>query len=144
VATRIGTDGLTKAQRYYRRHRNKVLAKHKELRQENPEKFRGWSKNYRDNNPDNDRARHLMREYGITLEQYAEMEAKQGGLCAICKQPETQERKGVKYRLAVDHCHKTGKVRGLLCFKCNSAMGSFEKRDVPIANIENYLEKYSD
>jgi len=140
VATGIGADGLTKAQRYYQRHRDKVLAKHKELRQENPEKFRSWSKRYRENNPDSDRARHLMREYGITVEQYNAMEVQQGGVCAICKQPETQERNGVKYRLAVDHCHKTGKVRGLLCFKCNSAMGSFEKRDVPLANVEKYLE----
>jgi hypothetical protein len=140
MATGVGADGLTKAQRYYQRHRDKVLAKHKELRQENPEKFRGWSKRYRENNPDSERARHLMREYGITIEQYNAMEVQQGGVCAICKQPETQERNGVKYRLAVDHCHKTGNVRGLLCFKCNSAMGSFEKRDVPLANVEKYLE----
>lgn len=144
MATGIGADGLTKAQRYYRKHRDKILAKHKELRQENPEKFRDWSKNWRDNNPDADRARHLMREYGITVEQYNAMEVQQGGVCAICKQPETQERNGVEYRLAVDHCHKTGKVRGLLCFKCNSAMGSFEKRDVPLANVEKYLEAYRD
>jgi hypothetical protein len=144
MAQGIGTDGLTKAQRYYRKHRDKVLAKHKELRQENPEKFRGWSKNWKDNNPDADRARHLMREYGITVEQYNAMEVQQGGVCAICKQPETQERNGVKYRLAVDHCHKAGKVRGLLCFKCNSAMGSFEKRDIPMSNVEKYLEMYRD
>ena len=85
-----------------------------------------------------------MREYGITIEQYKEMSEKQNGLCAICHKPETQERKGIKYSLAVDHCHRTGKVRGLLCFKCNSAMGSFEKRDIPVSNIEEYLEIYRD
>jgi 5-methylcytosine-specific restriction endonuclease McrA len=144
MAQGLGADGLTKAQRYYRRHRDKVLAKHKELRQENPEKFRGWSKRYRENNPDSERARHLKREYNLTIEEYNAMSVQQGGVCAICKQPETQERNGVKYRLAVDHCHKTDKVRGLLCFKCNSAMGSFEKREVPLSNVEKYLETYRD
>ena len=144
MARSVGADGLTPSQRYYRKNRDRVLAHHKKLRKENPEKFRGWSKRYRDKNPDGERARHLMREYGLTIEEYDAMSVQQGSVCAICKQPETQERNGVKYRLAVDHCHRTGKIRGLLCFKCNSAMGQFEKRDVPIRNIEEYLEKYRD
>jgi hypothetical protein len=144
MARIVGADGLTSSQRYYYKHRDKVLANHKKLRQENPDKFRGWSKRYRDKNPDGERTRHLMREYGLTIEEYNAMSVQQGSVCAICKQPETQERKGVKYRLAVDHCHKTNKVRGLLCFKCNAAMGSFEKRDIPIKNIEDYLERHRD
>ena len=83
-----------------------------------------------------------MREYGITLEEYNAMTVQQGSVCAICKQQETKERNGVRYRLAVDHCHKTGKIRGLLCFPCNSAIGKFEKRNVPISNVEEYLERY--
>lgn len=144
MARSVGADGLTKAQRYYYKHRDKVLANHKKLRKENPEKFRGWSKRYREKNPDGDRARNLMRQYGLTIDEYDAMVVQQGNVCAICKQPETAERNGVKYRLAVDHCHKTGKVRGLLCFKCNSAIGQFEKRNVPIRNIEEYLDKYRD
>ena len=137
-------EGVSKTQKYYWRNPEKHREYARNKRLNDPERYKSYVRKYREKNVDAERGRHLMREYGITLEQYAEMEAKQGGLCAICKQPETQERKGVKYRLAVDHCHKTGKVRGLLCFKCNSAMGSFEKRDVPISNIEDYLEKHRD
>lgn len=135
---------LTRSQKYYWRNPEKNRAAARERRKNNPDRYKSYVRRYREKNIDAERARHLMREYGITIEQYNIMEAQQDGLCAICKQPETQERKGVKYRLAVDHCHKTGKVRGLLCFKCNSSMGSFEKRDVPMSNVESYLEKYRD
>lgn len=65
----------------------------------------------------------LKRTYGITLEQYEQMLTDQGGNCAICLKPETGKTQyGVK-SLAVDHCHKTGKIRGLLCEKCNRAIG---------------------
>jgi hypothetical protein len=136
--------GVSKSQKYYWRNPEKHRAAARERRKNDPERHKSYVRNYRERNPDGERGRHLMREYGITLQEYNAMEVQQGSVCAICKQPETQERNGVKYRLAVDHCHKTGKIRGLLCFKCNSAMGQFEKRDVPIKNIEEYLEKYRD
>ncbi len=60
------------------------------------------------------RASHLKRQYGITEAERDEMIASQRGLCVIClKAPAVQ----------VDHCHETGKVRGVLCFNCNSAIG---------------------
>jgi hypothetical protein len=82
------------------------------------------------------RNNHLLRNFGITLEQYKLMEAEQGGVCAICGEPELQ--KG----LAVDHCHKTDKVRALLCGRCNPAVG-FCKDDPEIADrIAAYIRKY--
>ena len=61
----------------------------------------------------------LKRRYGITLEDYDALFIKQGGCCAICgKTPAEQGR-----ILAVDHCHSTGKVRGLLCTVCNMGIG---------------------
>lgn len=57
---------------------------------------------------------HLRRKYGITAEQYNELLLKQGGVCAICHQP---NRAGEK--LHVDHNRESGKVRGLLCNRCN-------------------------
>ena len=54
----------------------------------------------------------LQKVYGLTLEQYNQMFVSQNGKCKICN--ESQEK-----RLCVDHCHKTGKVRGLLCSNCN-------------------------
>ena len=61
---------------------------------------------------------HLVKTYGITVEQYQEMHERQGGLCAICGQANVR---GLS--LAVDHCHETGEIRGLLCNPCNSGVG---------------------
>jgi hypothetical protein len=79
------------------------------------------------------RAAHLRRNYGITQDEYLRMEASQGGRCAICG----TEDKGKWQYLHVDHCHATGKVRGLLCVKCNTALGWFELYG---AKISPYLE----
>src|SRR6266568_3888854 len=57
------------------------------------------------------RTNELMRKFGISREQYDAMEAAQGGVCAICKEPCCTGRE-----LAVDHCHTTKIIRGLLCF----------------------------
>lgn len=65
----------------------------------------------------------LKKNFGITLADYEAMHAAQGGLCAICKQPERIRQKYGLKRLAVDHDHVTGKVRGLLCQRCNQMIG---------------------
>ncbi|MET8864678.1 endonuclease VII domain-containing protein [Nonomuraea sp. NPDC004580] len=78
---------------------------------------------------------HLQRTFGITLEQYTEMLQAQNGACAICGDipiplDEYRIRKqGISTRLAVDHCHETGRVRGLLCSPCNKGIGQL--RDSP-------------
>lgn len=72
--------------------------------------------------------RHYRRAYGISQQDYSDMLAAQGGVCAICHQPPMQKggRHGTTLlRLAVDHDHKTGEVRGLLCGRCNTGLGSF-------------------
>jgi hypothetical protein len=68
----------------------------------------------------------LKRRYNMTLEQFDALLASQGGVCAICRNPPTDPR---GFRPHVDHDHATGKVRGVLCWKCNSGLGSF--RDSP-------------
>lgn len=69
----------------------------------------------------------FKREYGISLEEYDDMLFKQSGQCLICGDSQNLNvidyRSGKNRRLAVDHCHKTGKVRGLLCDWCNRALG---------------------
>ena len=85
---------------------------------ENLEWARGSSARSRKNNPDAYWRRYYKREYGITLDQYNEMLEVQGGVCAICGNT-CQTRS----RLAVDHDHETGKVRGLLCNGCNRGIG---------------------
>jgi hypothetical protein len=64
--------------------------------------------------------RHLERKYGITQSDWDAMYVAQGGVCAICKVP---GRVGKHGKLAVDHCHATGRVRGLLCTPCNISIG---------------------
>lgn len=80
-------------------------------------------RDYWDNNPDYRREIQFKKLYGITYADYARMLAEQDGLCAICKKPETSVQDGKVRFLAVDHCHNTGLVRGLLCMNCNSAIG---------------------
>ena len=90
------------------------------------------------------RAHHLRRTYGITLEQYEAMAEQQNHRCAICGQPETTTKKGTLQSLAVDHCHDTSKVRGLLCHHCNVGIGSLKHRkDLLLAAIR-YLEETSE
>jgi hypothetical protein len=70
-------------------------------------------------------AHNLRAAYGLSVEKYAAMLAAQGGVCAICglDEPNAHGRTGAKFRLSVDHCHESGRIRGLLCQKCNRAIG---------------------
>jgi len=76
----------------------------------------------------------LYHNYGLTLEQYDDMLRSQNGKCLICE-------KVCKTRktLSVDHCHKTGQVRGLLCGKCNSGLGYFGDDTVLLQKAMDYL-----
>ena len=60
----------------------------------------------------------LSSRYGLTTEQYAQILAKQGGVCALCD--------GVMERPVVDHCHQTKKVRGIICHPCNIKLPAVE------------------
>ncbi|MEX1652843.1 endonuclease VII domain-containing protein [Streptomyces pseudovenezuelae] len=74
---------------------------------------------------------HLKREYGLTEAERDEMVASQMGLCVIClKAPAVH----------VDHCHKTGRVRGVLCFNCNSAIGKLGDDPDAVRRAAAYLE----
>lgn len=77
---------------------------------------------------------HLKQTYGVSLEQCDELRKAQDCRCRICGIHESEATHG---RLCVDHCHSTGRVRGLLCKKCNSALGLLgENRDTLRAAIE--------
>jgi hypothetical protein len=78
----------------------------------------------------------FKKQYGITIEQYDEMLTAQGGGCAICSTKTPSNR--TKY-FAVDHCHSTGKVRGLLCMKCNRGLGLFNDKTDLLKLATNYL-----
>lgn len=82
----------------------------------------------------------LRTKFGLTEEAYASMLAGQLGLCAICGQPETNNgRSGAVKPLAIDHDHKSGKVRGLLCDNCNQALGRMEDDPERLEAAARYL-----
>ena len=83
----------------------------------------------------------LKRIYNITLEQYDQMFEQQNGVCAVCKNPEIAKNQHSLLRLAVDHDHETGKVRGLLCQKCNQAIGLMSENIKILKEAVDYLEK---
>jgi hypothetical protein len=85
------------------------------------------------------RASVLRRTYGITIEEWDAMFTEQGGLCAICHRPETATLHGVVKRLAVDHDHITGTVRGLLCQNCNRAIGLLGHDPARLRQAAEYL-----
>lgn len=74
------------------------------------------------------------RKYGLEPGEYDRILERQGGGCAICKQPCARER-----RLSVDHCHSTGRVRGLLCQNCNAAIGMFKDDTALLFRAIDYL-----
>lgn len=78
----------------------------------------------------------LKTSYGLTIEQYDEMLATQNGVCAICKRGSSN-----KKHLHVDHCHATGKVRGLLCHYCNIGIGYFQDDPNTLQRCILYLNR---
>jgi hypothetical protein len=85
------------------------------------EQQREWQEKNKDYFESLTRRQHLKSRYGITPEDYEEMLSEQKGKCAICNRH--GQSSGNKRRLDIDHCHKTGKIRGLLCNRCNQSMG---------------------
>jgi hypothetical protein len=102
----------------------------------NREKNRIKAVKFRGNRKDKSRDYDLKRNYGISSEIYEQMKKDQDGKCAICKTDDPKGRHGV---FAVDHCHTTGKVRGLLCNKCNVGLGSFRDNVESLENAIKYL-----
>lgn len=89
-------------------------------------------------NRDTIREKVIFKKYRLTSEQYLEMLHEQGGVCAICCRPPSPKRK-----LAVDHCHSSGVVRGLLCSNCNSMIGLASDSPSVLSAAIDYLQKTS-
>jgi hypothetical protein len=81
---------------------------------------------------------HMKKSFGFSQEEYDRMHNEQQGLCACCLEPETQEKK-----LAIDHDHTTGKVRALLCQRCNTTLGRMNDSPALLQQLINYLEQHS-
>ena len=79
--------------------------------------------------------------YNFTPLDYAEMLLAQQGVCGSCGQPETRRQNDKFTALAVDHDHKTGLVRGLLCSRCNLALGFLDDNTAKIRKLLAYMER---
>ena len=97
-----------------------------------------WYKSNKSSHCAQQRVWRMKSLFGLTVEQYDYMYRRQNGLCAICSGVNLDGR-----RLHVDHNHATGKIRGLLCYRCNSALG-YSKDSIEILHkAADYLENHS-
>ena len=107
------------SRRNYYKDRDRILERNRQSRREDPARWRNVQ---------------LKHSYGLTLDQYNALLAKQGGVCAICRcQPSVQRKP-----LAVDHDHRTGAVRGILCGKCNVRLVALDDHEW-LATAHEYL-----
>ena len=132
--------------RYYVENKERLLAQNQEWRSRNKERHLANAREYhhknrealleakrqkRVENPEHYRALRFKRIYGITNEEHAAMRLVQGDRCAVCCR---------ELPLVVDHDHATGKVRGLLCSPCNTAIGLLEEDRDRFASAVHYLD----
>lgn len=98
---------------------------------------------YEKANPEKVQDGRLRATFGITLLEYNQRLLAQDGVCAICKRPEWKYHspKGKLRALAVEHDHKTGKVRGLCCGRCNSVLGYVEDDPLLLLALADYLRR---
>ena len=115
---------------YYQRNKERVLERQAKYREKN-----------RDIINEKQRKNILIREYGLSEDDYLAMVEKQKGLCAICD--EAPPKRKFRQRLfVVDHDHTTGKVRALLCDPCNLGIGNFKENIPRLQKAISYLENY--
>jgi hypothetical protein len=117
----------------------------REWRRNHPEQNRKWALVQWHKKPRVSRhALHIKRMFGMSADDYKNLLDFQGGVCAICGQKETRHSSNGKdfLPLAVDHDHKTGRVRGLLCSRCNTAIGYFDDDVVVIEKALVYLKEH--
>jgi hypothetical protein len=112
-----------------KQHKASVNATNRRWREKNPAKIERAT-----------RASNLVRRFGLTLAEYEAKLAGQNGACAICGR--TTDVRG--RRFAVDHDHQTGKIRGLLCFRCNNGLGCYDDNELLLLRALKYLREHRD
>lgn len=103
-----------------------------------------YQREYHARHPQKRRTVRYRARYGLSFDQYSAMFMEQGGLCLICKKPETSLNQHTHELrlLSVDHCHGTGKIRGLLCKRCNTGIGAFEEDPELLKAAIRYIRKH--
>jgi hypothetical protein len=123
------------ASKYYKENKQTSDERSKLWRQQNVEKSRAISKKAYHKDTNKQRARQLNKYYGLTTDQYNQMLLSQNDCCAICN----QHRKTLTKFLCVDHDHKSGLIRGLLCSTCNKALGLLKDDPSNLFKAYQYL-----
>jgi hypothetical protein len=88
-----------------------------------------------------DKNHKLKKAYGITLDEYNKLLSKQKNKCSICQIDNNGKYRNKARAFAVDHCHNTNKIRGLLCSDCNIALGLLKDNTKYLQSAINYLNK---
>ena len=101
---------------------------------------KAYSRQWKKDNPEAHRSHNLKYAYGITTEQYGLILQEQNYQCMICKADQCN----TGQNFAVDHDHKTGAVRGLLCQACNTALGKFKDNPELLRRAARYLEVFDE
>lgn len=143
---------------HYLANQEKHKAKTKAWQEANPERAAELQREYRERHKDRLNANRKayyeankpkakeqtraakIRSYGLTQEMFDSMLKEQGGRCAICATDKPSRRDST---FRIDHCHATGKVRGLLCMSCNSALGMFRDSIPALQKAIEYLTRSS-
>jgi len=129
-----------RAKQRYPLVREANIARARQWREDNLERYRANQRRMR-STPEGklrQRAGHLMRKFGMTIEQYDAMLEAQGGGCFICGRAPRED-----ISLHVDYCHSSGKVRGILCFCCNNALADFQEDPRLLARAGAYLDRHT-
>lgn len=107
-------------------------------------KRRAWVKKWYSDNPLKGVEYRRMADYGISPKEYNSMASKQKNLCALCgcKERRRYYKTNKPFTLSVDHDHKTGKIRALLCGDCNRALGLFQENIELLLKAARYLRKH--
>ena len=122
------TENKEKLKKQKKKYNRKHKKERKDYLNKNKENFKLFKKQY-------DKSV-KFKKYGIDEKQYIELYNKQEGKCAICGTHQNE----LKSALHIDHNHKTNKIRGLLCFKCNSLLGYANDNIIKLESAVNYLK----
>ena len=123
--------------RYHAANREKKAIYARQWRERNAER----RKAYRQREKMLQRAAHVKRQYNLSQLDLYTLRKQQGDLCAICRKAETAQVNGVRQDLSIDHDHKTGAVRGLLCRRCNRGLGALGDNIDGLKRALAYLER---
>lgn len=125
-----------RTKKYREKNREAIRARDRERYRADPDKYKKRSRERQARDPAGTRRSQWKYLYGITPEQFESLFSAQGRACAICRTPDFGTRAP-----HIDHCHETGKVRGILCDPCNRGLGTFGDDPARIDAAAEYLRK---